>query len=68
MSSHNKEKEAAIERAREVLRKFPPFLSDKDYAMMEDYAGCPKCGRMIYCGANRLCKDTECGLKRNDKV
>lgn len=24
---------------------------------------CSKCGRIIYCGVNTLCKDKECGLK-----
>ena len=25
---------------------------------------CDKCGRVIYCGKNNLCEDTDCGLNK----
>lgn len=56
------EKARAVERARKVISTF------SHNAAVTDEAGCARCGRVIYCGASKLCKDPQCGLSVRNKI
>lgn len=59
--------EAAKARLKKYLEQNPitPEML-KAWEEAEDSAACKKCGRVIYCGVNTLCKDPECGLKNGN--
>ena len=50
---------------KKMLASIPQFTKEQieSLSKAEDEAACKKCGRVIFCGANKLCEDTECGLK-----
>jgi ribosomal protein L37E len=62
-------KEDAISRMMAVFDSTPSFTEEqiKKWSEIEDAAACKKCGRVIYCGASKLCSDPECGLKNGNK-
>ena len=51
---------AAVERAKRALERTVELFDA--FADFEEPV-CSKCGRVIYCGVNKLCSDNECGLK-----
>jgi len=55
-------KDEKLERARLIIKKQMERLSQ-----LPDFPEpppCPKCGRIIYCGVNKLCSEKECPKKK----
>lgn len=53
----------ALERARAAMPSKEEM--ERLFKIFEDMPEpkCSKCGRVIYCGVNSLCKEKDCGLK-----
>ena len=61
------------QQAEKRLRKYLERTADDFKRMVEAFRDmpepkCNKCGRVIYCGANTLCKEPDCGLKNDQTI
>jgi len=61
-------KEQAKERLKKYFENNPIRMGTLiELEDIDELATCKKCGRVIYCGVNKICSDIDCGLKNGTK-